>query len=239
MWIWYTKNFLTRCHKIIVTSLEEKKIISDIYGKQVKVSKINNPVVLPIDISNIQKSKTNITKIIFASRFIPTKGVLDVIIAASYINRKDFKIILYGNGILFKKAQTMITSLNLQNCVGLKGKIGLSELIKEYSNSDIFLFPSYHLEGFPMAFFYALACSLPIISTRIRPIPDFLSEPANCLWAEPKNSKMLAEKIIYLIEHPEIREKMSRNNRELAKQFTVEKISEEFLYIYRRLLSQK
>ena len=235
LWILYTKTFLTRCHKIIVTSLEEKKIINKIYGIRVKVSKINNPVVLPLDISNIQRSKTNITKIIFASRFIPTKVILDVIKAASLINKKDFKICLYGNGILFSEAQKLINSLNLQNRVFLKGKISLAKLITEYCKSDIFLFPSYHLEGFPMAFFYAVACSLPIISTRIRPIPDFLSEPDNCLWIEPENYKMLAEKIIYLINHPEIRKKMSKNNAKLAKQFTIENISRDFVYLYSQL----
>ena len=46
-----------------------------------------------------------------------------------------------------------------------------------------------------MVIFNAAAAGLPIITTRIRAAADYLKEPDNCLWVEPRSPDLLAGKI--------------------------------------------
>ncbi len=101
------------------------------------------------------------------------------------------------------------------------------------------LFPTYHIEGFPMVIFNAAANGLPIITTRIRAAADYLREPENCYWVEPKNPEMLAEKIVRLINDTELRSAMALENRALAQQFSADIVTREYVAIYRQLIAPK
>ena len=83
-----------------------------------------------------------------------------------------------------------------------------------------------------MTVFQSAAAGLGIITTRVRAAADYLREPEHCLWVEPRNPKMLSEKILFLVDHPEVLERMSRNNQELAKSFSSEKVTDEYLRIF-------
>lgn len=87
-----------------------------------------------------------------------------------------------------------------------------------------------------MAVFQSVAAGLPIITTKIRASADYLKEPDNCLWVEPKNPEMLAQKIAYLLENPDISRQMSDNNKQLSKLFTQEIICKELELIFRTIL---
>ncbi len=65
-----------------------------------------------------------------------------------------------------------------------------------------------------------LALGKPIIVAESIGREQFLVEGTNCLTYESRNPKDLAEKITYLRNNPEIADRMSKNNRELARQFT-------------------
>ena len=88
-----------------------------------------------------------------------------------------------------------------------------------------------------MAVFQAAAAGLPIIATRIRATADYLREPDNCLWVEPHNPEMLAEKILILLDNPALAERMSRNNRQIVKQFSADRVASEYIDIYSRILA--
>lgn len=83
-----------------------------------------------------------------------------------------------------------------------------------------------------MTVFQSAAAGLGIITTKARASADHLREPDHCLWVEPRNPKMLSEKILFLINHPEVLGQMSRNNRELAMSFSTEKVTDEYLRIF-------
>jgi len=180
----------------------------------------------------------DIPEILFISRFLPTKGLLDVIRATRYVidSGRTVKLVCVGDGENMAEAKILVRELYLQNNVTFTGLIPEEKTIPYYINSTLLVLPTHHEEGFSMVIFQAVAAGLPIITTKIRAAADYLKEPDNCLWVEPRNSKMIAQKIIYLLERPELCDFMSSNNRELAKQFSADKIAKEYLEIYRKLL---
>jgi glycosyltransferase involved in cell wall biosynthesis len=114
------------------------------------------------------------------------------------------------------------------------------EMTKQYyATCDILVFPTFDHEGFAMSLFQSVAAGLPIITTKIRAAAQYLREPDNCLWVEPKNPEMIADKIVFLLQHPSVRESMSMNNRTLALGFSETTVATEFCRIYQVLLCQK
>lgn len=176
--------------------------------------------------------------LLFIARFIPAKGLTDVLNACAVLRDQGraFKLLCVGDGAARAEAEALAARLNLPERVHFFGYVPEGETHAFYAGSTMLLFPTYHYEGFPMVIFKSVAAGLPIITTRIRAAADYLSEPDNCLWVEPQHPQMLAEKIAALLDRPEERAAMRRHNLELARGFTAEVVAPEYLEIYNQLV---
>lgn len=179
--------------------------------------------------------------LLFIGRFIPTKGLLDVIAACALLRDagKKFLLLCVGDGPQRAEAEALVAQHHLQSCVRFFGYIPEGDTRKFYAHSTMLLFPTYHIEGFPMVIFNAAANGLPIITTRIRAAADYLREPDNCYWVEPRSPELLTEKIVELINDTELRSAMGLNNRALAQRFSADIVAPEYVSIYRQLIAPK
>jgi glycosyltransferase involved in cell wall biosynthesis len=179
--------------------------------------------------------------LLYIARFIRAKGLVDVVRACGIVRERgmDFMLLCVGDGEARTEAESLAAQLNLQSCVRFCGYIPEERTGEFYANASVLVFPTYHYEGFPMVIFNAVAAGVPIITTRIRAAADYLSEPDNCLWVEPRNPSLLAEKIMHLLSNPELRETMRRNDEKLAQQFTAPTVTREYIEIYERLIADK
>jgi glycosyltransferase involved in cell wall biosynthesis len=175
--------------------------------------------------------------LLFIARFIPSKGLLDVIQAVRLLADagSDVHLDCVGDGELRPEAERLVASLGLEGRVHFHGYVSEAETTPYYLKSSMLLFPT-HREGFSMTIFQALAAGLPIITTRIRAAADYLREPDNCLWVDPGNPRMLAEKARCLLDDKGQRAQMSRNNRELARKFSASAVTDEYLALYRGIV---
>ena len=175
--------------------------------------------------------------LLFIGRFIPAKGLLDVIRAVGLLRDRgqEFLLLCIGDGPARNEAEQEVTQLNLQDHVRFFGYIPEAETVDFYVNSTLLVFPTYHYEGFPMVIFNAAAAGLPIITTRIRAAADYLKEPDNCLWVEPQDPELLAKRISAVLGDTELRNAMSKNNKRLALEFSAAKVTSEYVAAYERL----
>jgi len=175
--------------------------------------------------------------LLFLGRFIPAKGLLDVIAACGLLRDggQQFLLLCLGDGPARAPAEALVQRLALPDYVRFFGYIPEEQTSGFYVNSDVLLFPTSHSEGFPMVIFNAAAAGLPIITTRIRAASDYLTEPENCLWVEPKNPYQLVEKIARLLARPDEQNRMRSNNRMLAARFSAEIVTPEYLESYQRM----
>ena len=177
------------------------------------------------------------TLLLFSARFIPAKGLLDVIEACRELKKTgcDFCLFCLGDGPQRAEAEKEVAELDLTEQIRFTGYITETETTAFHANCDIFVFPTFHDEGFPLVLLKSLAAGMPIVTTRIRAAADILTEPENCLWVEPRSPLDLAEKIKHLIDNPAICKAMSANNLHVAKQFTPESVAAHYIKIYRSL----
>ena len=175
--------------------------------------------------------------LLFIARFIPAKGLTDVIHACALLRDegRDFELLCLGDGEARAAAEAEVGRLGLQGRARFFGYVPEAETQEFYAGSTMLLFPTYHYEGFPMVIFKSVAAGLPVITTRIRAAADYLREPDNCLWVEPKNPRLLADRIARLLDQPEARAAMRRHNLELAQRFTAASVAPEYLEIYNQL----
>lgn len=175
--------------------------------------------------------------LLFIARFIPAKGLTDVIDACAILRDRgrSFALLCLGDGEARGAAEAQAARLKLTDRVRFFGYVPERETPEFYAGSTMLLFPTYHYEGFPMVIFKSIAAGLPVITTRIRAAADYLSEPDNCLWVAPQNPHLLAEKIVQLLDEPNLRASMRRNNLELSRQFTARVVAPEYLEIYNQL----
>lgn len=237
------RRSLARVRGIGVLSSEEKKNFLRAGISEAKIFVVKNAVAKnlysrALSSDTCAKASEQTPALLFIARFIETKGLLDVIRACAMVRDRGFAFELrcLGDGPVRAAAEAEVEQLNLQSEVRFFGYVPEAETAEFYQTSRMLVLPTFHPEGFPMTIFNAVAAGTPVITTRIRAAADYLHEPENCLWTEAKNPSMLAEKIIKLLEHPELCEMMSRNNRKLAEQFRAEKVAEEYVEIYRRVL---
>lgn len=235
VWQHFSRVFLESCSVVLVTSEEEKIQVAEISGG-INVAKTDNPVKLPDNlrgvVRQVESHQGRKYRLIFASRLIEAKGILETVNAFVRLGRTDCELHVFGEGPFKEEAQDIASASGRSADIFFRGNVPLEDLIREYVTSDVYLFPSFHHEGFPMTLFFAAACGLPIVCTAVRPLPDFFREPDNCLWVEPRNPEMLAEKIHILLDDNGMRTSMSQNNLQLSERFDSRTIGEGLLAIY-------
>ncbi|MGR3302588.1 MAG: glycosyltransferase family 4 protein [Candidatus Scalindua sp.] len=245
VWKLITSLLLNNVNGVGVLSKEEKNNFSAAYPElKDKFYIVKNVVnssrfLIKSDFREKHKISSQVIVFLFIARFIKTKGILEVINAFFIVKERyaNIHLLLIGDGEMAEPAKDLVTKLGLVKEVTFTGYVDEAKTPEIYLDSDILVFPT-STEGFSMTVFNSAAAGLPIITSRIRAAADYLREPDNCLWIEPNDCKMLAEKMIYLINHPQLTERMAINNRKLAQQFSSERVGLEFLKIYSKMLVQ-
>jgi len=150
----------------------------------------------------------------------------------------DWKISFMGNGEVDRFKQ-MAIDLNLCDKVDFLGYVEGEAKQDKMCEASIFCLCSYE-EGFPMAVLEAWSWGIPVISTPVGGLPDFIEEGRNCLTFPFGNSEKLAEQLERLIVDSTLRDYMSKYSRKFAlEKFSLERINEDLDSIYRYVIYGK
>ena len=178
--------------------------------------------------------------ILFVSTFIPRKGVEYLVKAANIVvNQMSYKDVLFllkgrvPEKEYLKVTYKLIEDYKLEENIKLVLEyIPNEELKRLYVASDIYVLPSLE-EPCPTSLLEPLACGKPLVGTDVGGIVTMIKNGWNGFLVEPANEKQLAEKIKYLLDHPENWDEMGRNSRKIAEeQFDWRKIAEKYLKVY-------
>ena len=166
-----------------------------------------------------------------------TKGIYDILKAISTIVRQHENICFVFVGCaniskldIISKREEIISHVKILDYVHGDKKIEV------FTNSDIFILPSYS-EGFPIAMLEAMAAGLPIIATSVGAIPEVIEDGKNGFLIKTGDYHALAEKILILAKDKKLRQKMGKNNIEkIRKQYGEEVVIKKLNNVYEKLL---
>jgi len=134
-------------------------------------------------------------------------------------NRARFVIV--GDGSCRGELQDLVREKGLESCFHFAGfQTVTHDLLKSF---NIFVQPSLS-EGLGSAIMEAMACSLPVIGTRVGGIPELVRNGENGLLVPPGNAEMLSKAIQKLLDNPEVRRELGLKGRKIVEEeFTMER----------------
>lgn len=182
-----------------------------------------------------------ITRILYVSNFIKSKGVLDLIEAAKILASKQlhFKIQLIGQyrGEITKDfLYEYISKYKLENLIEIVGPKFGKEKEVYFLNSDIFVFPTFK-EAFGLVIIEAMQFGLPVISTLEGSIPEIIIDGTTGFLVKKCDVDELANKISILISNKDLRKQMGANGRlRFKKKFTETIFEENLVQVFKQIL---
>ncbi len=173
-----------------------------------------------------ERKNSKTLKILFVGSLNQRKGIYYLLEAIEKIQKMDYDVELtvVGRGIFDKEILDLFSIKKLN----LKQNVSFSELIASYKNSDVFVLPSI-CEGFAQVILEAMATGLPVISTNHTSAPDLISDGVDGFVIPIRNSDIIVDKLIYLIEKPAQRLKMGKLAFGKSQQFTWERFSNKLI----------
>ncbi len=151
---------------------------------------------------------------------------------------RDVKFAISGTG--FKKKEESLRDLakelEIEDYVTFLGYVPDEKLPDLYSGSDIFVLPAIY-ENFPFAILEAQATALPVISTKVGGIPEFLINNENGFLIDPGDPAQLTQRILTLLQDPKLAKKMGSQGRKLIEEkFAWRLITNQVIDLYHKLL---
>jgi glycosyltransferase involved in cell wall biosynthesis len=180
--------------------------------------------------------------VLFVGRLYHRKGLETLLHSIPQVLQEfgDVKFAISGTG--FKKKEQSLRDLakelDIEDIVKFLGYVPDEKLPDLYSASDIFVLPAIY-ENFPFAILEAQATGLPVISTKVGGIPEFLVDNENGFLIDPGDPKQLTERVMALLQDPKLAEKMGRRGRKLIEEkFAWHIITDQVIELYHKLLEK-
>jgi glycosyltransferase involved in cell wall biosynthesis len=195
--------------------------------------KIEFHVIFPgngIDLEKFNKKSklTSLYDAVFFSRFVPEKGVFDLLEIWKIVTQKFSNAKLAVAGIIedvkvledFKK---LIHRYGLARNVVFLGQKDHDSIIDLVKSSKIAIYPSL-LDVFSLTVLESLACGVPVVAYDIPAIKYNFHDCKAVLRSPAKNTARMARNVIFLLENEELINELSKEARKYASNFDWKKV---------------
>jgi glycosyltransferase involved in cell wall biosynthesis len=247
----YEKKLMNRSDALIAVSKYTVDELTELYGiKEEKIHVIYNGV--DVDKFKPRPNRAELRQefgleedkkiVLFVGRLYHRKG-LEILLHSIPPVLKEFsnvKFVISGKGFKQKEEslRNLAKELDIEDKVTFLGYVPDEKLPRLYSASDIFVLPAIY-ENFPFAILEAQSTGLPVISTRVGGIPEFLVDNENGFVIDPGDSTQLTQKVLTLLQNPKLAKEMGDRGRKLIEEkFDWRLITGQVIDLYHKLLEK-
>lgn len=194
----------------------------------------------PRDKIIVQHSAIDCSQFKFKKRLLPRNGVLNIISAGRYVEKKGFIYSIYaiadlvkkfprlrykiiGDGILKKKYKSLIKQLGISQHVILDGWHTHDEYIAILNNTHILIAPSIvaennDQEGIANVLKEAMAMGVLVIATDHAGNAELIDDKVSGFLVPERNSSYIAAVIKYIMDNPHLWQSMQQAARQKIKE---------------------
>lgn len=188
---------------------------------------------------NINKEVLETPVIGSVGRLHPQKGFDTFIEAAKIIlsekSASRFKIV--GEGELLETLKDKTNQLGISEAVEFAGQRSPAEIPDILAGFDVFVQAS-NWEAFGIAIVEAMACGLPVVATNVEGVVDIIDDGVDGFLIPPKEPRALADRILRLLCHPELRRRIgAAARRKVEENFDIRDMADKMANIYLKLLN--
>jgi glycosyltransferase involved in cell wall biosynthesis len=140
-------------------------------------------------------------RLIIACRQEREKGSATAIRALHLALQKNpvLHLDIVGDGTILDELKALAHQLGVESNMTFHGQVSHREVLRLLHQADIFCYPTQASEGFPKSVLEALACGLPVITTRISVLPQLIGDCAGILLDEatPDATRAAIDALLY------------------------------------------
>lgn len=182
-------------------------------------------------------------RILTVARLVPEKGLEYGIRSIKEILKRNssaqIQYNIVGDGEQKSQLEKLTRTLDLTGIVRFLGSLDQSEVRNELYEADIFLLPSVN-EALPVCLMEAQATGLPVVASTVGSVDKVVNNGKSGFLVQAGDVDALAEKLIYLIEHPEIWSEMGQAGRAYVEaNYDINELNDRLVEIYRELLKNE
>ncbi len=177
--------------------------------------------------------------IFFVGRHVWSKGIHVLIRAMKQV---DAQLVVGGDGPRTEWLRRFAAESAVASRVRFIGNVRGDELAAHYMASDIFCLPSVsRLEAFGIVQLEAMACEVPVVSTRLTTGVVYANlDGVSGLTAEPNDSGALAAALRRLVGDEELRRRLGAQARErVMREFTYDVTAQKTLDLYAEVAAER
>jgi glycosyltransferase involved in cell wall biosynthesis len=207
---------------IIILSSLLSYDIKDVFNGKVHIVHNGIPdVVSLINVKNKKSLPLSPIKLVFLSNLIMAKGILDYIKTLKLLKKSKIKfegIIVGAEADLSEKEINIIIEReSLKDDLKYIGPKYGKDKYDILAHSDMLIYPTTN-DAFPLVVLEAMQFSLPIIATEEGAIPEIIEDGVTGFLVEKNNPNQIVDKIKYLLENPDLIDKMGIESRKKYEQ---------------------
>lgn len=141
---------------------------------------------------------SNKIKILFLARLEREKGIFETIDAFKNISNRNenIELVIAGEGGAFQEVEKQVFKAKNISLVGyVKGK----SKVEMFEDNHIYCLPSYS-EGLPITVLESMSFGMPVVTTKVGGLKEFINEGKMGYFVGVKNVKDLEDKLEFLIK---------------------------------------
>ncbi|MDL2124887.1 MAG: glycosyltransferase [Deltaproteobacteria bacterium] len=221
-------KLMNRIKRIVILKSDALTVVSRSMRKEVTRLGANHESVHVIPMGTDLKNRfvppetrQNKGSLLFVGRLVEKKGLRYLIDALPLILKKhpQTSLRIAGDGPEKGTLQSQSKRLGISDHVRFLGAVKNESLPALYQESNVVVFPSVDREGFGLVLVEALGCECATVVTDLPAMKDIIIDGKTGFVVPQKNVQKLAEKIVSLLDDPE----MSRSVGKEGRRFVVER----------------
>jgi D-inositol-3-phosphate glycosyltransferase len=212
--IWAEKQLAKDCHRIIAATEGEKEDLIRYCGASPETISVipcgvNLDLFQPVDkeVARRQLGLDSDAIILFVGRIDPLKGIDRLLMAMTYLERRQgARLVIVGGDddseAELERLRRLTRELHIQDSVTFAGPVGHEELPSYYSAAQVCVIPSYH-ETFGLVALESLACGTPVVAAAVGGIETVVRQDQTGYVVRDNTPLRLADSIAAVLSKPD------------------------------------
>jgi glycosyltransferase involved in cell wall biosynthesis len=170
-------------------------------------------------------TRSSAPRVLSVGRLVPKKGFADVIAALELLNQKGirFQAEIFGGGPLHDDLVKQAGSAAIGDLVRFHGARTQDAIISAYQRARLFVLApvvtdSGDRDGIPNVLVEAMACGLPVVSTRVSGIPELITDDVDGILVDPHDPAALAHAMARILTDPALAARLGGAARRTVEQ---------------------
>lgn len=234
-------NILWRNAEFLVANSEGLREMASAVFPDLPICVIPNGVDLQRFTNGRRRVPAPVVRILFVSRLIRRKGLQFLIKAIPQIVQRaqfPFVINVVGDGPDKEEFLQQVKKHGVEEHIRFYGYVDHADLPDYYLDADIFVLPSL-AEGMPNVVLEAMGSGLPVVATRVAGSEELVLDGENGFLVDSKDVEALAQALITLVNHPELRGQMGKEAKKMARKYTWNIVMEQYSSLYEQMVNER